>query len=479
MGNLYTMYALERVGMLANMAKVAGIDWYRVGSARLVGTQRVDGSWHTTYGPVIDTGLALLFLGKGRAPIVITKQRITRSKVARVGEVDELVKLASVEFGSRYTWQSATFRTPLKDVLLAPLVFINGYAEWNPTDAEVERLRDILTNGAILFVNACNAKFDKSFRAQLPRILPGARLIGLPAEHPIYSAHVKIVDRDAMFLEGVSWQCRMPVIYSPRDLSYGWAAGKDLHGVTADVARAHGLNVIRYVIGKGKQLDRLRDVDPVQGDAKVARKRRDAVPPGAFIPALLRHGGDFDPDPDVFGQVLDDLRNQLPIRTGHNAKPIRLTDKNLFNYPFLMIKGHRKFTLSPDETKRLVRYVKAGGFVYLEACCGAPEFDQTARALLEKLWPDAPLAPLPADHALFTMTGKPIDQCTFSAITARQPGRPPVEGIEVDGRTSVMYLPMSAGCAINGHPMTGSKGLARREDCLEFYRRVVQYAMTR
>jgi len=420
-----------------------------------------------------------LFPGKGKAPLLITQLDLLPDMAARVGDVDGLVELCGGEFKSRYAWQSAHFTTPLTDALVAPIIFINGFRPFEPTEREITYLRALLDNGAVLWVNACNKVFDDSFRAQLARILPGARLEPLDADHPLYSAHKPIPNPADKFLEGVSWQCRMPVIYSGRDLSYGWATGLARDGVEGDTARAIGLNVVRYCIGRGDQLDRLRKVDPVKRGGEFREDDRPPVAPGAFIPAQLTHEGDSDPDPDVMIQVLDDLRTQLPINTGHNARPIGIDDPALFNHPFLVLKGHRTFALAPAATERLGRYLTAGGFLYVECCCAAPEFDRAARALFAAMFPDKPLASLPAEHAIFTLGGKPMRPVEFTAKADRAASLPPLEGIEHEGRTIAVYLPMAAGCAINGHPRASCCGIKDRDDALELYRRLVQYAMTR
>ena len=54
-------------------------------------------------------------------------------------------------------------------------------------------------------VNGWNQVFDDSFRAQLARILPGARLEPLDADHPLYSAHKPIPNPADKFLEAALW----------------------------------------------------------------------------------------------------------------------------------------------------------------------------------------------------------------------------------------------------------------------------------
>ena len=65
-GNLYFLWALERVAVLYDLKAVGGKDWYRWGAEVLLANQRPDGSWaemnNPQTDPSIDTCFALLYL---------------------------------------------------------------------------------------------------------------------------------------------------------------------------------------------------------------------------------------------------------------------------------------------------------------------------------------------------------------------------------------------------------------------------------
>ena len=73
----YCLYGLERAGRLTGLRFIGEHDWYRVGCQFLVRTQGADGSWHGKdigeSGTIIPTSFALLFLSKGRTPVLISK----------------------------------------------------------------------------------------------------------------------------------------------------------------------------------------------------------------------------------------------------------------------------------------------------------------------------------------------------------------------------------------------------------------------
>ena len=73
----YFLYGLERAGRLAGIRFFGQHDWYRLGAEELVHTQTGSaGSGRgLTETPVVATSFALLFLAKGRAPVLVNKLR--------------------------------------------------------------------------------------------------------------------------------------------------------------------------------------------------------------------------------------------------------------------------------------------------------------------------------------------------------------------------------------------------------------------
>ena len=74
----YYLYALERVGVLADVLKVGTHDWYREGANFILGKQRDDGSWLSGTNDskaAWDTCFAILFLKRATRPMVASVDR--------------------------------------------------------------------------------------------------------------------------------------------------------------------------------------------------------------------------------------------------------------------------------------------------------------------------------------------------------------------------------------------------------------------
>ena len=63
----YSLYALERAGMLLGVEKIGGHDWYAEGAEAILAAQKADGSWTPgakRSNSIWDTCFAVLFLKK-------------------------------------------------------------------------------------------------------------------------------------------------------------------------------------------------------------------------------------------------------------------------------------------------------------------------------------------------------------------------------------------------------------------------------
>ncbi|HEV7300133.1 MAG TPA: prenyltransferase/squalene oxidase repeat-containing protein, partial [Tepidisphaeraceae bacterium] len=72
-----TLYAVERIGVAAGVKYIGGVDWYQKGADWLIQRQDKNGAWQggglSHIAPHQDTAFAMLFLARGRAPLVMNK----------------------------------------------------------------------------------------------------------------------------------------------------------------------------------------------------------------------------------------------------------------------------------------------------------------------------------------------------------------------------------------------------------------------
>ncbi len=112
---------------------------------------------------------------------------------------------------------------------------------------------------------------------------------------------------------------------------------------------------------------------------------------------------------------------------------VKLDTEALFDSPFTVISGEGSFRFSEAERENLSRYLKCGGFLLASPGCSDKTWDQSFRAELRALFPDAPLKKIPMDHPIFSTVYQ------VSSLTLKGGGTTLVEGIEIDGRLAVIY----------------------------------------
>lgn len=100
------------------------------------------------------------------------------------------------------------------------------------------------------------------------------------------------------------------------------------------------------------------------------------------------------------------LTNGLTRLTGASVAAdsvhLRLTDAEIFDYPWLFVQQVGHWKLGPDEIARLREYVQRGGFVVIDDFHGNFEW-QVMRDVLTRAFPEWPILPLPVDHELMKL----------------------------------------------------------------------------
>ena len=112
-------------------------------------------------------------------------------------------------------------------------------------------------------------------------------------------------------------------------------------------------------------------------------------------------GGKWRTDyPDADLNLSFRLKELTSMEVDPNGKIIRLTDKELFDYPFIYIiePGHLMF--SEAEVIALRDYLKKGGFLMVDDFWGEMEYDNFYREI-KRVFPDREPQEVPLDHEIF------------------------------------------------------------------------------
>jgi hypothetical protein len=516
---LYYLYALERVGRISGQryfvtkkppGRAVGFetpalhDWYREGCEFLISFQdKLSGGWIGTgqmgeNRPDVGTAFALLFLAKGRRPIVIGK--LQHQPDVAMGSADwdhhrravqNLTMRVEKKWQRDLSWQTIDFtrRGPMgavqvtaADLLEAPVLFLSGSQALDLSGEQRNVLKQYLENGGFLLAEACDGNgcngtaFDRSFRSLMRELFPDSELRKLPPDHAVWYAQEKVdakyLPKDSEFwLWGLDACCRTSVVYCPRSLSCYWELAHpyregeypaEIKQEIEQVARI-GSNVLAYATNRElkEKLDR---------PAVVISNAGGRSPRGALVVPKLSHSGGSDDAPAVLTNLLVVMERQLQMRVDLEKRLIAPTDPKLLDYPIVFMHGRRTFRFSAAEREALKKYLDNGGFLFADAICASKEFAAALREEMKAIYPDAQFTRIPPSHPLFT---DEFHGFTLSSVELRDPQiraesdpltaklvrtTPLLEGLEIDGRIAVILSPYDISCALEKGASLDCKG---------------------
>ncbi len=468
----YYMYGLERVGILAGLHHIGGHDWYREGATALV--QRC-GNWREL-NEVVDTSFALLFLGKGHRSLLFNKLKWSSDDRWNPDRNDlaNLIAFIGDKLGQPVSWQVVDLAAPLEEWLTAPILYFNGHVFPTFAPESVKKLQEFIRQGGAILVESCCSRpeFRAGFEKFAAQAFPDTPLRRLGPDHAVFHAYGELPADTELY--GIDLGCRTSVIFIPRDVSCLWEQANVPK--LSEQAFAIGTNIAAYFVGRQKLLDRLDAVHLVKIDADNA-----VVPPSALHIGQVMHNGDWRPDPKAMANLAAFLREQADVDVVSQTMPLRLTDDALRRHPIVFLTGHFPFKLSTQELEALRTYLKRGGFLFADACCGRKAFDAAFREMAAELFPDTKLEPLPPTHPILSgELGFRIGQVKYRpAALAEKPGltTPALEGITIDDRTVLVYSPYSFSCPLDGHACGDCRGY-EPEDAKKLAANIVLYALS-
>lgn len=527
----YNIYGIERLGRLSGQRFIGRYDWYRAGCDWLIARQSPDGSWTKGAGsiadkPLLSTSFALLFLSKGRTPVLISKLAYGEHSITPNGIMTEkletngviswnrkhndarnLVEYASRELfdGMPLAWQvydprRGDFSTPEKmtkevGILVeSPILYFNGHKSPYLTGQQKELLKQYVEKGGFIFAEACcgSPEFAKGFAELMAELFPENELKPMPKEHPIWRAFSAISPADFPGMQSLDRGCRTVAVLSMEPLSGFWEEAKysPQNGKTATNRgeRAYKLagNVIAYATGMEPPKQR-----GTQRTFANELKMDRSPPKGYLKPAQIRIPGEPPPAPAAMRTLAGHLQSaakfDVVLDKEAYREPLSLRDEELFKYKFLYMHGRKSFDASEDDLTNLKFALDTGGLLLADACCGKKEFDEAFRKMAGKLFPGQALQQIPLDDVLYSegLNGEVIKLVKRREKTEGGGADggflllpPLLEGIKIDGRWVIIYSKYDLGCAIEGHKSTDCLG-HDRDSALRLATAAVLYALKR
>jgi hypothetical protein len=497
----YFLYSLERTGRITGRRFIGVNDWYRAGTARLLGQQQVDGSWRNASGAfgegdvLVTTSMALLFLSKGLRPILIGKYQHGEGRTwdPHPQGVHLLTRFVEKAWSRKLNWQTieATHAQP-DDLLEAPVLHITGDRRLSLTFQQIANLKKYLDNGGFLFIEAQNgfgcpsAKlFDQDVRELLSVLIPDAKLEVLKPDHAVWTSHFSVKPDQDFVLLGIQSCCRTSVIYCPGPISGFWELNKPKQREYSEpvqqkiqYAAQLGTNILAFATGNElkDKLDR-----PKLADERLTRElvgRRILVP-------KLRHRSGYDDAPMALANLLRRVSQDRGVQFATQAEFVDMDLESLLDFPLVFVHGRGKFSLGDAERTALKIHLERGGFIFGDAICGDSAFAESFQREMRTLLPDAPWEALQRDDWLYSNRygGYEIGQVQMR-LPGQRPGQaaevvdtaPRLEGLRVGDRYRVIFSPFDISCALESGTSSSCYGYST-DDATRIAANVLLYAL--
>lgn len=459
----YWLFSLERVGLTSGHKYFGKHDWYLEGTAELLATQALDGRWGYTQ-DLSDTCFALMFLVRGRNPVVINKLRYKGKWNARPRDAANLARWLSWTYERMLSWQIVEIDTPPEQWQEAPILYLSGAGPIEITDAQAAALRTFaLQGGVIVSEAACNnGDFTLDMQKLYARIFPEFPLRQLPDDHPIYTFTYDV--RTLAGLQGVSNGVRLLAIHAPRELSlaYQLGAGKN------EMPWFHlAANIFQHVSDRGNLRPRASRPWPAA---------RPFTPVRTLRVARLRYEGNWNPEPLALERLAIEMGNAHRIRLDL-ADPVPIENLDIRHAPVAIMTGTGDFTLTAPQKKALASFLQAGGTLLADAAGGSREFD---KAFVREVMPvvdGTAGVTISSGHEIYTRPTpvKVAFRREFGLLLGSQAQDPRLRGALIDDRLAILYSRDDLTAALVGYERSGLHGY-RPETALSLLPNILLYA---
>jgi hypothetical protein len=414
---------------------------------------------------VPNTCFGLLFLSRGRAPVVFNKLQYEvepageKAKAAnwnqRPRDAANLAKWVGKQTERYLNWQIVNLKVSVDELHDAPILYVSGDQPLELSKEAEGKLKQFVEQGGLILGNAdCgSAKFADSFRKLGQRLFPAYEFRELPANHVIYTNEQFKGAKHPLSLLGLSNGAReLMLLFPQQDPGKYWQTGaygghEELHEVPGDV--------FLYAVDK-QNLRTKGQTYVVHRDEKVKAERTIRV-------ARIRYAGNWDPEPGGWRRLANLMHNQNRIDI--QLEPVKPGEGKLAGFKLAHMTGTTAFKLSVPERAELQKFVAAGGSLIIDAAGGSIDFSSAAEIELAAMFPGESKqlgAALGVSHPLFGSGDSKMKEVAYRNFARKTLtgglNAPRLRGITIGNRLAVVYSPEDLSVGLVGQPIDGIYG---------------------
>ncbi len=473
----YTLYGVERIGVASGLKYIGPTDWYQYGADWCLKTQ-AKGGWFASPADIDNTALAVLFLARGRAPILVNKVQYDDADGPNAGkpghwdernrDVANFVRWAGRISERDLSWQITNLRGTDADLHDAPFLYLAGNQALRLGAEQKQMLKRFCQQGGMIFFNAdggggpagtgsatAQNPFVASVVALARECFPDYEFRDLPATSPVYTEQFAPSRwKRPPTLRSLSNGVRELMVLLPDDPAKAWQLRQTL-GAGKEEAYQSLQDLILY--GTDKQPLRVKGIPYlVAADDKVKAERTIRI-------GRLKYAGNWDPEPGGWTRLSAVLHNSAKVDL--DVRTVELGRGQLTpDLPVVHLTGTTPVRLPAAQQAELKAYVAAGGTLVVDVAGGpagpSAAFQQSAETLLNTLYPKGLAAPLPPTDPIYARIDPAVGvrYRPYARAVLGHLNVPQVKAVTVANRPAVYYSREDLSGGLVGEDVDGIVG---------------------
>jgi hypothetical protein len=447
----YMLFGYERVGEATGLTRFGEHKWYDEGAEFLIRTQAYDGSWNGKAGPEVSTAYALLFLSRGRSPVVAQKLEAGERWNNRPRDVAGFTRFMRRATERHVNWQIVPITATPAEFRDSPLLYIASDRPLALDDAGKTAIRTYIEQGGLVVAanEGSTSSLTQNIISLARELFPLYSFRDLPKDHQIYTANFSVSLPTAP-IRGLSNGLReLIILYPVGDMPWQWhSAGGGF--APRNTPYASLANLWLYATDRANPRYKGEDVW-VERDPSIQTTR-------SLTLARLRYGGNWNPEPAGWTRLSNIMANfdqfDLKVQEVDTVMPPEVGLAHLT--------ATRAIQPTNDRRAMIRNYLSNGGLLLMDAAGGAPEVPASYEQLLKDLFPDVVIAPLPLTHPIYHASdvgGFELDSVDYRRIpNAPAIHIPRLRGATVNSKLVAIISYQDISGALVGYAHSGLNG---------------------
>jgi hypothetical protein len=123
-----------------------------------------------------------------------------------------------------------------------------------------------------------------------------------------------------------------------------------------------------------------------------------------FFTRLQYEPGDWDVDQRMPVNVLNSLIEYTTLKIDTNENIVSLSSDDIFRCPFCYLSGHKLLEFTAKEKENFEKYVKNGGFVFVDDCNHDIDglFAKSFESQMDRIFGAQSLKKIPNNHPIYS-----------------------------------------------------------------------------